>query len=251
MKRIAGGVLLVLWIGFSQATAAPSIHLVDNGGGSASLNIATTAPGSLAAELVVQVSRGLELIDVQVNTALFDDPNPGYNPFIEGTPIGGNTTGLYVDLEQGVLFAAFGSPDLGIGVFEFLTFEYTGVGCAAASGTVAQGGTLTTGLSTDAGCGPPSSFGDYEPDGDVDIIDFGFFADSFGSVTGDARYDVRSDHEPDGDVDIIDFGRFADNFGVGIPALTVPEPVSVSLAWLAALFGAVRSGAPPRHKNPR
>lgn len=55
--------------------------------------------------------------------------------------------------------------------------------------------------------------GDFEPDGDVDITDFGLFADAFGSVLGDANYDARADYDSDNDVDITDFGIFADAFG--------------------------------------
>lgn len=80
-------------------------------------------------------------------------------------------------------------------------------------------------------------FGDFEPDGDVDIIDFGVFADAFGSVTGDAEYNADADSEPDGDVDIIDFGLFADNFGIGVPATAVPEPTSL-VALLCGLIAA-------------
>ena len=77
-------------------------------------------------------------------------------------------------------------------------------------------------------------FGDFEPDGDVDIIDFGKFADAFGSVSTDGNYDVGADEEPDGDVDIIDFGKFADNFGIGtLQAATVPEPTSAAIAMIA------------------
>jgi len=81
--------------------------------------------------------------------------------------------------------------------------------------------------------GDPTLFGDFEPDGDVDIIDFGVFADAFGSTGGDANYFAGADSEPDGDVDIIDFGAFADNFGVGT-AVAVPEP-SAALLAVAAL----------------
>ena len=76
-----------------------------------------------------------------------------------------------------------------------------------------------------------SIFGDFEPDGDVDIIDFGVFADAFGSTGGDGNYNPAADSEPDSDVDIIDFGKFADNFGIGtLQSAAVPEPTSVALA---------------------
>lgn len=77
-------------------------------------------------------------------------------------------------------------------------------------------------------------FGDFEPDGDVDITDFGLFADAFGSMTGDPNYDVRADSEPDGDVDITDFGIFADYFGTGVPTTAIPEPTSLAILAIAA-----------------
>ena len=77
---------------------------------------------------------------------------------------------------------------------------------------------------------PPVIFGDFEPDGDVDIIDFGVFADAFGSTDGDGNYNPAADSEPDSDVDIIDFGKFADNFGIGtLQSAAVPEPSTVAL----------------------
>ncbi|QDT67329.1 hypothetical protein MalM25_02260 [Planctomycetes bacterium MalM25] len=119
--------------------AAPSVSLVDNGG-SATLNLVTDAPGALAAEIALELGPGLTLVEATVNETLFDDPNPGDNPYLPGSPEGGDTTGLWIDTEQNTLFASFGSGDLGVGAFEFLTFEYAGEGDASAVGVVAQKG---------------------------------------------------------------------------------------------------------------
>ena len=89
-------------------------------------------------------------------------------------------------------------------------------------------------------------FGDFEPDGDVDIIDFGVFADAFGSTSGDGNYNPAADSEPDDDVDIIDFGLFADNFGIGtLEAAAVPEPSS----GLLIVLGGMLAGACTRRRR--
>ena len=54
------------------------------------------------------------------------------------------------------------------------------------------------------------AIGDFDVDSDVDIIDFGLFAEFFGTDT--LLGFLGGDYEPDGDSDIIDFGRFADAF---------------------------------------
>ena len=53
--------------------------------------------------------------------------------------------------------------------------------------------------------------GDLDLEGDVDVIDFGIFADHFGQ-TGNVGY-LDGDLDNDGDVDTIDHGIFADHFG--------------------------------------
>lgn len=81
-------------------------------------------------------------------------------------------------------------------------------------------------------------FGDCDCDGDIDIVDFGGFADAFGSFD---PVDRCYDSEPDGDVDVIDFGLFADNFGIGV-AVAIPEPT----AALAAFTGLLAAAATQR-----
>jgi hypothetical protein len=62
------------------------------------------------------------------------------------------------------------------------------------------------------------------PDKDVDRYDFGYFADAYGSSSGDPNYNRLADLQgdtagtcPDGDVDRYDFGAFADNYGRSLP----------------------------------
>ena len=58
--------------------------------------------------------------------------------------------------------------------------------------------------------------GDTEPDDDNDIIDFGRFSDAFGSVEGDSNYDAQFDYNLNGQIEITDFGEFANSFGHAI-----------------------------------
>jgi PKD repeat protein len=58
--------------------------------------------------------------------------------------------------------------------------------------------------------------GDIDGDGDVDAIDFGFFAFAYGSSVGDPRYVPEADLDGDGDIDAYDFGTFASNYGTSI-----------------------------------
>jgi len=58
--------------------------------------------------------------------------------------------------------------------------------------------------------------GDVDGDGDVDMFDFGIFAQVYGSAAGDPDYDARCDFDNDGDIDMFDFGIFAQNYGGSI-----------------------------------
>ncbi|GAI12678.1 unnamed protein product, partial [marine sediment metagenome] len=55
--------------------------------------------------------------------------------------------------------------------------------------------------------------GDFDGDGDIDIFDFAYFADAYGSETGDPNYNAIGDFDDDGDIDIFDFAYFADVYG--------------------------------------
>lgn len=70
--------------------------------------------------------------------------------------------------------------------------------------------------------------GDFDGDGDVDIVDFGTFGQNFGLTGQPIDPPVDGDFDADGDVDIVDFGTFGQNFGTGVPGsgASVPEPAS-------------------------
>lgn len=141
----------------ASAMAAPMIQFANDTGSSVTLQIVTDAVGSVGAELAVEVqtSPGLMLTGATPNLTDFF-PNPGDNPFIPGSPIGGDTTGLFVDTNAGQVFAAYGSTAiLQVGTFDFLTLDYTGSGSLDATGVVAQLGVLGDVLFATADVGIP------------------------------------------------------------------------------------------------
>jgi len=217
----------------APAMALPSITVVDNLNGTGSLNVVTTAAGSIAAELTLELT-GATLTGATINSSIFDTANPGDSPFIPGTVNGGDANGLVLGLANNRLFASFGSGNRAVGTHKLLDFTYTGSGTAKGDGFVGSIGALTdvAAVTINIGALPPT-FGDFEPDGDVDIIDFGLFADTYGKTTGQPGFNVKGDSEPDGDVDIIDFGLFADNYGTGTSSsVAVPEPTAALLGLI-------------------
>ncbi|MEO0531685.1 MAG: hypothetical protein AAF266_14085, partial [Planctomycetota bacterium] len=95
------------------AAALPILQFEDNMDGTVDLQVVIDGPGSLGAEVAVAVepTGTLAITGVTVNETLFDTPNPGDNPFIPGSPVGGDTTGLFTNLLSGQVFAAFGAGD--------------------------------------------------------------------------------------------------------------------------------------------
>ena len=60
---------------------------------------------------------------------------------------------------------------------------------------------------------PVICIGDFDGDGDTDVLDFGVFAGNFGT-SGHAPF-TNGDLDGDGDIDVFDFGIFAGDFGCG------------------------------------
>jgi hypothetical protein len=125
--------------------AAPLIQLVDNLDSTVTLQIVTTATGSLGVETAVtlEMPPTLNLVGATVNTSIFDTPDPGDNPFIAGSPVGGDSSGLWLDLLNDRLFASYGSVVVMAGAYDFLTIAYSGYGSINASGVVGLQGVLT------------------------------------------------------------------------------------------------------------
>lgn len=132
----------------SPVLAAPSFQFVNNFNNTVTLQVVTTGAGSLGVETAVTlaVPPTIDLLGATVNTSIFDTPNPGDNPFIPGSPVGGDSFGLALDLPNDRLFASFGSGPVSPGAYNFLTIAYSGYGTITASGLVGAQGQLTSGL---------------------------------------------------------------------------------------------------------
>lgn len=89
----------------------------------------------------------------------------------------------------------------------------------------------------------PGIPGDFDGDGDVDIVDFGTFGQNFGLSGLPTEPPTDGDFDADGDVDIVDFGTFGQNFGTGTGGGTaVPEPATALLLMsLLMVVGTRRS----------
>ena len=169
--------------------------------------------------------------------------NPGNNPFT-----GTVTDGIVVEANNVDVFAALGStgdisqPTVGLISDRTLAFEFTidaEIGVVNVSGELAQGdGAASTVVSVSDSFGIA---GDYQPNGNVDIIDFGLFGAAFGNPAAsfpDSDFDKVGEN-----IDIIDFGIFGANFGLSMPsaggvgAAVVPEPSTIVLLGLAGVCG--------------
>ena len=124
----------------SAAQATPMLGLVNNGNGSATVQITVDDSGSVATEISAVDGGLLGTGDLTFTGAFIADPgtfdieNPGANP-ITGT----TTFGLYLDaLATNEVFASFGSVILSPGTYDFLTVTFEGTGSIDAFGTVAQ-----------------------------------------------------------------------------------------------------------------
>ncbi|TWT85852.1 hypothetical protein Pla123a_06590 [Posidoniimonas polymericola] len=225
------------------AVAVPSLSVVDYGNGTAGVQVVLDAPGAIGVEVAVEFTHGLTLTSAQISdTVAFDTPNPGDNPFLPGSPIGGDTTGLWTELENGHVFASFGGPGLAAGVYELLTLGYENSGGLQAEGYVAQNGVLGDLLLDSFGAPPMGIVGDTNDDGFVSTLDIDPFVLA---LTNPAAYDAmypgirveRADINMDLVVNTLDIQFFVQVItGAGVAA--TPEPASLAIA--GALGGAWR-----------
>lgn len=166
----------------APALALPTISVVDNGSGTGQINIITTAAGSIGAEISLVLS-GATLGGATINSAIFDTANPGDNPFIAGSPVGGDTTGLSAVTGGTSIFASYGSGNQPAGTYKLLDFTYTGTGTATADGFVASVGVLTNVAAAVANIGTvPSPAGDFNSSGSVGDADLTLLLSNWGAT---------------------------------------------------------------------
>jgi hypothetical protein len=211
----------------APALAAPSINVVKVSNTTGRIDIITTAAGSIGAEINL-ILAGATLTGATINSAIFDTANPGDNPFIAGSPVGGDTTGLGLDLANNRLFASYGSGSQPAGTYKLLDFTYTGVGTGTGDGFVASIGALQNVAADVEALG--GVIGDTDGNGNVNLQDLFNVQNNFGGTSPPSLGDT----DGNGTIDLQDLFNVQNNFGAGAAtAVAVPEPASALVALLA------------------
>ncbi len=94
------------------------------------------------------------------------------------------------------------------------------IACSAAA---ANGNVYGTGLYGLAAFGPAPIAGDINGDGAVDVIDLLYLIDSWGTVVGDAAYNVNCDFDGSGSIDVIDLLTLVEVWGSELAAASLAD----------------------------
>jgi hypothetical protein len=247
MKTLRLAVLVgVASLGYAAPSSAlPSINLVKTSSSTGRLDVITSNPGVLGVELSIVFGQ-LKFTSVTINSAIFGVEKPGDNPFLQGSPEGGDTIGLWLRDDQQALFASFESLQVQPGVYQLLQFEYEAVlspmcGYVSADGFVSVNGVTTNVPSSGGGVVCETPTGDTNGDGITNLDDLNNVKNNFGSPSppslGDADFD--------GDIDLADLNIVKNNFGAS-PSVSVPEPSSLAIVtgMVLSVVAARRSSNP-------
>ena len=137
---------------------------------------------------------------------------------IEPTVFASNVTG-FASIAETILGNVGGISGGG----RLFTIQFKIIGYGSTTINLSGAGTLPTTLLNSAGGSMAFTaangffrnkiIGDIDGDHDVDGVDFGRFAPSYGSIIGWPKYDPECDLDYDGGIDGVDFGLFAPNYG--------------------------------------
>jgi hypothetical protein len=228
----------------TQLAAAPPAYAITlnivNGGVSGTnqlweITLSPQVAAAVAVEIGIEFSGG-SILSVVPNAVLFDDLNPGQNPFT-----GTITEGVSIHDFQGTADAAFMAlggllPSLdevlvatvttnGPGVLQLGNQDHNGFFVGA---VVAQQGVSFPGLTASLEVGGLSA--DFDANGAVNSADLSIWANQFGSAATPATGDANGNGRADG----ADFLLWQQQFGSGAASLAaagvVPEPTSLAAA---------------------
>jgi hypothetical protein len=226
---------VVLGLGYAApSNALPSINVVKTSSSTGRLDVITTDPGVLGAEISIVLGQ-LKFTSVTINSAIFGVEKPGDNPFLPGFPEGGDTTGLWLRDDQQALFASFESLEVQPGVYPLLQFEYETLlspmcGYMSADGFVSVNGVTTNVPSSGGGVVCEYQPGDTNGDWRTNLTDLNNVKNNFGGTSPPSLGDTDGDN----DIDLVDLNNVKNNFGAS-PSVAVPEPTSLTIAALSAM----------------
>ncbi|RIK80455.1 MAG: hypothetical protein DCC67_09355 [Planctomycetota bacterium] len=205
-----------------------------NGGHNWLVLLQPDAVGGAAVEIGFQLT-GSAIQSLEPNLAVFDDLNPGQNPFT-----GSITRGVSVHNGGATAFAALG------GVISEVQETLVLTVVADGSGTLALGGQNHNGAFTGArvwqGAAPVDGLAaslqvtateaDFTLDGSIDGADLLRWQRGFGVSSGAMRGD--GDANADGAVNSADLAIWQGQFGAFAAVHAIPEPAAITVAVLAA-----------------
>ena len=166
----------------------------------------------------------------------FDLAQVDYKAFKHSNIVSGTSAITGKDFANIGIILSANSPISGlIGTISFRTTEaFSGTDIRLVRARLVRGGqTETVSLDLSATlqlAKPPSP--DFDRSGMVDVPDFLFFADMFGSQIGQDRYEAKYDLDVDGEIGISDFLIFLDSFGKVVnraPIFTSGSAVMLSI----------------------